>query len=173
MFVTGCGGDANPYPRHGEDEFSLVRQTLATEVGRVLEMELEPLEAPLRIAAGTARLPFRTGLTRDELERLAASWQSAVASNAKDLLKSLGRGETLSEHQEAPVAVWRFGDGLTLVALSGEVEGAIGHRNLWVAAYAHDVFGYVTSARVQRKGGYEAKGITRRGFFAPDAEGHT
>ena len=74
--------------------------------------------------------------------------------------------------------MWRFGEGLTLVALSGEVvvdyayriEEALGPRRLWVAAYAHEVFGYVTSARVQREGGYEAKGIHGKGLFAPEAE---
>jgi hypothetical protein len=68
------------------------------------------------------------------------------------------------------VAVWRLGEDLTLVALSGEVvvdyvaliEKALGPLNLWVAAYSNDVFGYLPSARVLGEGGYE----TGRGFSA-------
>ncbi|HEY8504600.1 MAG TPA: hypothetical protein VIL46_08460, partial [Gemmataceae bacterium] len=97
---------------------------------------------------------------------------------ARALLEKLRRGEELPSHQPAPAAVWQFGDDLTLVALSGEVvvdyayriEEALGPRKLWVAAYCHEVFGYVPSARVRREGGYEAKGIFGKGLFAPEAE---
>lgn len=50
------------------------------------------------------------------------------------------------------------------------IEEALGPRQLWIAACSHDLFGYVTSARVQREGGYEAKGISGKGLFAPDTE---
>jgi hypothetical protein len=68
------------------------------------------------------------------------------------------------------VAVWQFGEDLTLVALAGEVvvdyvaliERALGPTKLWVSAYSNDVFGYLPSARLVGEGGYE----TRRGFSA-------
>ena len=81
----------------------------------------------------------------------------------------------------APMALWQFGDDLTLVGMSGEVvvdyvyliEQALGRENrLWIAAYCHDVYGYLPSARVLREGGYETRGIYAGGigFFAPEAE---
>lgn len=82
---------------------------------------------------------------------------------------------------ESQIAVWQFGEDLTLVALPGEVvvvylrliEDAIGPRKLWVSAYNHDVFGYLPSARVLREGGYEIRGIYADsiGIFSRRAEG--
>lgn len=74
----------------------------------------------------------------------------------------------------------QFGSDLTLVALSGEVvvdyvaqlERAVGPRNLWIAAYCNDVFGYLPSSRVLREGGYETRGVIYGGvgLFRPEAE---
>jgi len=50
------------------------------------------------------------------------------------------------------------------------IQNALGPLKLWVSAYSHDVFGYVTSAKVQREGGYESKGITGRGIFDLEAQ---
>jgi neutral ceramidase len=178
LFVTGCAGDANPYPRGTMDLARAHGRTLGEEVCRLLETKLEPVAGPLKVARGTAQLPFQDKLSREDLEKMARGRQRSPARNAQALLKKLERGEKLPTHQPAVVTVWRFGEGLTLVALSGEVvvdyvyriEKALGPRRLWIAAYAHEVFGYVTSARVQREGGYEAKGIYGKGLFAPEAE---
>src|SRR5207244_9181916 len=98
---------------------------------------------------------------------------------AKQMLAKLERGEKLPTHYACPVAVWQFGDDLTLVGLSGEVvvdyvgliENALGPNRLWIAAYCNDVFGYLPSARVLREGGYECRGLyTTQGFFAPTAQ---
>jgi hypothetical protein len=77
------------------------------------------------------------------------------------------------------VAVWQFGNDLTLVGLSGEVvvdyvfaiEKAVGPLRLWPAAYCNDYFGYLPSARVHAEGGYENRGLNSgAGWFAPEAE---
>jgi len=96
------------------------------------------------------------------------------------MLERLNRGEKLPTEYTCPLAVWQFGDDLTLVALSGEVvvdyvrliEEAIGPNKLWVSAYNHDVFGYLPSARVLREGGYETRGLYSGGIglFAPEGE---
>lgn len=181
MFMLGCAGDANPWPRGRDTEFDYVTQhgrTLGEEVGRVLQTPLHSVRGPLRIARGEAPLPFQAHPDRTSLEQLAAGAQSSPAENARLLLQKLDAGETLPTHQLCPLSVWQFGDDLTLVALSGEVvvdyvyriEGVLGPRRLWIAAYSHDLPGYITSARVQREGGYEAKGIAGKGMFAPEAE---
>ena len=77
----------------------------------------------------------------------------------------------------ARVAVWQFGNDLTLVALSGEVvvdyvhfvEQTLGPTQLWIAAYSNDVFGYLPSARLLREGGYETHGV-RGHRFASNAQ---
>jgi hypothetical protein len=104
------------------------------------------------------------------------SWQTG---NAKAMLTQMERTEPLASAYECPVAVWQFGNDLTLVGLSGEVvvdyvplvEQAIGPLQLWLAAYCNDVFGYFPSARVLKEGGYECRGLyTTQGFFAPTAQ---
>jgi len=61
------------------------------------------------------------------------------------------------------IEVLRFGDGLTMVALGGEVcvDYALRLRRefagqpIWIASYTNDVFAYVPSERILREGGYE------------------
>jgi hypothetical protein len=99
---------------------------------------------------------------------------------AQQTLARLKRGEKLPTDYACPLAVWQFGDDLTLVALSGEVvsdyvrmiEDALGPTRLWIAAYSNDVYGYLPSARVLREGGYETRGLYSGGIglFAPDAQ---
>jgi len=87
--------------------------------------------------------------------------------------------ESFPEYYPAPLAVWQFGQDLTLVALSGEVvvdyvqiiEREIGPLNLWISAYCNEVSGYLPSARVLREGGYETRGLYYGiGFFKPEVE---
>jgi hypothetical protein len=60
----------------------------------------------------------------------------------------------------------KLGGSITLVALAGEVVVDYGLRlkrevgspdQLWVVAYANDVFAYIPSRRVLSEGGYEAE----------------
>jgi hypothetical protein len=80
------------------------------------------------------------------------------------------------------VQAWRFGTGLTLIAIGGEpvVDYALrfkaeyGWENTWVAGYSNDVMGYIPSLRVLKEGGYEAGGAMinygRPGPLAPEVE---
>jgi hypothetical protein len=180
MFMLGCAGDANPYPR---GTMELARQhgtTLAEEVCRVLAGKLRPVNGPLTIAFARANLPLQTALTREELQKLATNKRDARAFAATQLLARLDRGEPVPAHYTCPFTVWQFGGDLTLVGLSGEVvvdyvmllEKALGPNQLWIAAYCNDVFGYLPSARVLSEGGYETRGLYSggAGFFDPKAE---
>jgi len=177
MFMIGCGGDANPYPRGTIENAREHGATLAQEVCRVLTASLRPLNGPLTCLFDRLDLPLQS-FTRAELEKMTngPSWQSG---NAKAMLAKLKRGEKLADQYEAPVALWQFGQDLTLVALSGEVvvdyvpllEATLGPLQLWTAGYCNDVFGYFPSARVLKEGGYECRGLyTTTGFFAPSAQ---
>ncbi|MEY4939046.1 MAG: hypothetical protein RIQ93_781 [Verrucomicrobiota bacterium] len=175
MFIMGCGGDANPYPREGMENTRKHGSTLADEVDRVLTGKLRAIAGPLKVTYGRVDLPLQS-LSAETLKPLAeksANWQM---DTARKLLGMLERGEKPLTHHSAPVAVWQFGRDLTFVALPSEVvvdyvqlvEAAIGHLNLWVAAYCNEGFGYVPSARVIREGGYETRGlIAGDGWFAP------
>ncbi len=147
MFMIGCGGDANPYPRGTMENARDLGATLGREVGRILDSPLRPVSGPLNCAFDHASVPLQQ-LSRAELVTMTngPSWQTG---NAKALLTKLDRGEKLASVYEAPVSIWQFGTNLTLVGLSGEVvvdyvplvEQAIGPLQLWIAAYCNDVFG--------------------------------
>jgi neutral ceramidase len=180
LFLLGCAGDANPYPR---GSYALAEQhgrELATEVQRVLSQPLAPVSGPLRIAFGEVTLPLAAPPPKEELEKLAAGRGGTMPWVAQQMLERLSRGQTLPTSYTAPLAVWQLGSDLTLVALPGEVvvdyvrllEEALGPNKLWIAGYTFDVFGYLPSARVLREGGYETRGLYAGGIglFAPEAE---
>lgn len=179
MFMLGCAGDADPYP-FGSME--LARQhgtTLGTEVCRILETKLQPVNGPLKIAFDRIDLPLQQ-LSRADLEQLISQTRGAVPGVAKEMVAKLDQGEKLPENYKCPVTVWQFGSDLTLVGLSGEVvvdyvtmlEHSLGPKPLWLAAYCNDVFGYLPSARVLDEGGYETRGIIYGGpgFFDRTAQ---
>jgi hypothetical protein len=180
MFILGCAGDSNPYPR-GTMELTRRHGTiLGEEVCRVLDGKLRPVAGPLRVAFAHADLPLQAPPPRDELQKLAANKRSPKTWAAAQMLAALDRGETLPAHYRAPLTVWQFGRDLTLVGLSGEVvvdyvtdlEKVLGPNQLWIAAYCNDVFGYLPSARVLAEGGYETRGLYAGGpgFFDAKAE---
>lgn len=180
MFMLGCAGDNNPYPR---GTMELTRQhgkALADEVARVVAGKLRPVRGPLQLAFGHADVPLQASLSRSELEKIAADKRNAQAFAAKQMVAVLDGGGKLATHYACPLAVWQFGQDLTLVGLSGEVvvdyvtmlEKALGPNQLWIAAYCNDVFGYLPSARVLREGGYETRGLYTggAGLFVAESE---
>lgn len=180
LFMLGCAGDSNPYPRGTMELARRHGQSLAGEVCRVLDLKLRAVRGPLRIAFGEAALPLEPLPSRDELERRAAGKTRYHRSGAQGLLALLDKGATPPSEYTCPFTVWQFGDDLTLVALPGEVvidyllllEKALGPNQLWVLAYSNDVFGYLPSARVLEEGGYETRGLYTggAGYFAASAQ---
>jgi hypothetical protein len=179
MFVLGCAGDANPYPRGSMDLARKHGEALGKEVCRVLDGKLRPVTGPLTIAFDRVALPLQKAPSKDELKKLAADRRSPRTWGAAQMLALLDKGQKPPTHYTCPVTVWQLGD-LTLVGLSGEVvvdyvtrlEEALGPNQLWIAAYCNDVFGYLPSARVLEQGGYETRGLYSgaAGFFDAGAE---
>ena len=179
MFLQGCAGDANPFPRGSEEIARIHGRTLGDEVSRVLESKLEPISGTLSTLMQNVELPLAALPSREEIESMSrrGSWQDYVATKMREAIDA---GEELPASYSAPVAVWQFGTDLTLVALPGEVvvdyvallEKALGPRRLWIAAYSNDVFGYLPSAKLIEEGGYETRGLYsgRAGFFSPKAQ---
>jgi hypothetical protein len=180
MFMLGCAGDSNPYPRGTMELARKHGDALGQEVCRVLGGKLRPVAGPLTIAFDRVDLPLQPAPPREELQKLTADRRSPKSWGAKEMLAQLDRGEKPPTHYTCLVTVWQFGGDLTLVGLSGEVvvdyvtdlEKALGPNRLWVAAYCNDVFGYLPSARVLGEGGYETRGLYSggAGFFDPKAE---
>lgn len=180
MFLIGCAGDANPYPRGSVELAERHGRELGTEVQRVLEQEeLAPVHGPLRTELEWVELPLRRW-EKDELERLASQKLPAHLRFFVDgALRLLREGKTLPSSYRAPFALWQFGQDLTLVAFSGETvsgyiydtERELGPLKLWIIGYANDVFGYLPTAQVLAEGGYETRGLyTGVGLFAPEVE---
>ena len=177
MFLLGCAGDQVPHPRGGLHYAKSYGEELGEEVLRVAKEELSPVEGPLQTRFRMVDLPLQA-LTRDEVEALLESPHHAYF--AERAIARLDSGKPLPRTHAAPFALWRFGDGLTLVALSGEsvvdyalrAERELGPLDLWVSAYNNHVFGYLPSARLLSEGGYETRGVItdEPGLFAPEAE---
>jgi hypothetical protein len=182
MFITGCAADANPHPRSTADQEQVVRrqgEQLAAEVLRLVNGPRQEICGPLSLARRDVVLPLAPVPPRDRLEEMAKGpvWESY---NARRMLQALDGGETLPTTYSAPLAVWQFGDDLTLVALSGEVvvdyvtllREQFPAERLWIAAYCNEVFGYLPSRRILKEGGYETRGLAGDaiGFFSPDVQ---
>ncbi|MBI3822475.1 MAG: neutral/alkaline non-lysosomal ceramidase N-terminal domain-containing protein [Planctomycetes bacterium] len=179
MFMLGCAGDSNPYPRGTMEMTKTHGKTLGEEVCRVLQTKLRPVTGPLRIAFAKTELPLQT-LPREKVEALAKDKRHPQNYAAGQMLAVLDKGDKLPTHYACPLTVWQFGKDLTLVGMSGEVvvdyvsllEKTLGPNQLWIAGYCNDVFGYLPSARVLSEGGYETRGLYSGGIgvFDPAAE---
>jgi len=178
MFVAGCGADANPAPRGTMELVHAHGTTLADSVGRALT-SMVPLAPSLRTEYGTVELPFADEATRARWHSQLKIDPIYLERHAAVMKQLIDRDGRLPRGQRDPVQVWHFGTAgrttstktaaasssgaFTLVALGGEVvvDYAIRltreypGRQMWVAGYSNDVFGYVPSLRVLREGGYE------------------
>jgi neutral ceramidase len=190
LFMMGCGGDQNPYPRRGMVPGRAVEQlvqdhgrALANAVSTAINAPLRAIHAPLRGALEWVSLDYAP-LSKEALTSYRGSeYTPPVIERAQKLMRELERGERPSA-LPCPVQVLHFGNDLTLVAIGGEpvVDYSLRLKRelhdagaVWVAGYANDVFGYLGSRRVIQEGGYEGGGANTRilnhpGPFTLDAE---
>jgi hypothetical protein len=182
LFIAGCAGDANPYPRgtielarqHGEE--------LATAVEQVLVRQLQSVSGPSKTAYEEFPVAFATPPSREELQAQLENKDVHQRIWAEARLKTLDREGHLRAEYPYPLQIWQFGQDLTLIALASEVvvdydlrlKKELGSEKLWVAAYCNDVFAYIPSLRVLKEGGYEGGGAMvyygQPGPFAPTIE---
>lgn len=168
LFVLGCGGDQNPYPR-GQIDWAITHgKTLAAAVEAALLPQPKPLSGPLKFDLVEIDLPFE-GVRREELVARQDSKDLYEKRRAIALLHDLETKGRIRESYPYPVQVLEFGSDLTLVTLGGEVvidfvlrlKRELHHRPIWVAGYSNDVMAYIPSERVLREGGYEGGGAMR------------
>ena len=140
LFMMGCGGDQNPYPRSDLKYAQLHGRTLATAIEAALEVnQTRPLhQRPL------------SGSLQSVLETVDLKFD---ATNRPDF--------------PYPVQAVKFGNDLMLIALASEVTVDYSLRlkseltkpdgpAVWVAGYSNVYSGYIPSRRVLLEGGYEA-----------------
>lgn len=166
LFLSGCGADANPYPRgtirlarqHGEE--------LAVAVEKALGHACEPIAGPLKTAYEEFPIAFAPPPTRGDLQARLQTGDVCHRRWAENMLEMLDCDGYLPTGYPYPLEVWQFGNDLTLIGLAGEVvvdynfrlKRELGARRIWVAGYCNDVFAYIPSFRVLQEGGYEGDG---------------
>ncbi len=161
LFMELCGGDQNPNPRGTVELVRQYGETMAAEVDRVISAPMTSISGPIRTALRLTILQL-SPRTRQDFEAELQSKVPAQARRAQMMLKAMDSGKTI-DRIDYPVQAVRFGRGLTLVALGGEVTVEYDlriHREfpgepLIAAGYSNDVMCYIPSARVLREGGYE------------------
>lgn len=170
LFLMGCAGDQNPYPRgamvpgqSADDLASQHGRALANAVVTALVTRLRPVAPPLRSTLGHAMLDYSPLDTAALARYRAPEHTPPVLERARTLQEAQRRGERPAP-LACPVQVVQFGADLTLVAIGGEpvVDYALrlkrelaGPAAVWVAGYTNDYFGYLGSRRVIEEGGYE------------------
>ncbi len=177
MFLNGCSGDQNPYPRRTLELAQQHGRALANGVETALETRrAREIRGPLSVALDHVTLRFDEPPSRSELEAEAKSSNKYARFHAEALLEQLTElGEIPRESSVFPIQVAQLGPDLTMVAICGEVvvdyslrlkeELAADDTIVWVAGYSNHVFGYLPSRRIVKEGGYEGGGAMRYTTF--------
>jgi len=171
MFLNGCSGDQNPYPRRMLEHAKYHGRSLATAVDAALTVSKpRPVSGPLRGAYEEIALEYDTLPTREEFTARLTSKDKYAAAHARRMLDRLDAEGRLPVDYPYPIQVAHFGTDIVLVALAGEVvvdyslrlkKDLAGKAAVWVAGYSNDVMGYIPSKRVREEGGYEAADAMR------------
>jgi hypothetical protein len=187
LFFMGCGGDQNPYPRHGPRGLEYCKQhgkSLADAVEKALAGGQREVRGRLRLAYEVATLDLEPLPPLEKLQADAKDGKDHRQRKAQYLLDRLAKEGKIEMTQRCPLHAARFGDDLLLIAISGETvvdyslrckkdfggKGAGGNGSgngadrkaagapfVWVSGYNDDVFAYLPSQRVLREGGYEGR----------------
>lgn len=167
LFMNGCSGDQNPYPRREIAHAQAHGKTLALAVETALQVvPKRPLPGPIKAAFERVPLAFATPPTKEQLEVQLKSANKYEVSKAERLLAILAKEGKLETEYPYPVQVIHFGDQVGIVTLGGEVvvdyslrlKRELNLPMVWVAGYSNDVMGYIPSLRVLQEGGYEGGG---------------
>ena len=192
LFLTGCGGDQNGYPRGTVALSRRHGRTLATAVEAAQATRQTAIRGPLVPALARVQVDYQTPPTRAQLTAYLAGSPSAhfqdyelTKPHAERLLRQIVREGKLRSSYDYPVQAIRFGDRLVLVALAGEVVVDYAFRlkrelsgpAVWISGYNNDVFAYIPSRRLLEEGGYEPRRsmnyfttLVQPGPFAPSIE---
>lgn len=161
LFFSGAGADQNPLPRRTVPLAEQYGTALAAAVTRAIKEATTPLTADLEASYSEISIGLSSPPDRAALQRAADDASGSHQRWAHRMLQQAEQGAEFANDYPYPIQTWRLGDQ-TLVALGGEVvvdyavelKRILG-QDVFVAAYANDVMGYIPSTRVLREGGYE------------------
>lgn len=163
LFFAGCGADQNPLPRRRVELSQKYGRMLAFGVERALESKMKPVTGDMRTSFRRIDLEYASIPTKAEIEKNLKHSSRYERARAGVLRRNLERDGEISKAYPYPVQVWELGEGITWVALGGEVvvdyalrlKRELGDDRTWVAGYSNDVMAYIPSERVLEEGGYE------------------
>jgi hypothetical protein len=166
MFMNGCSGDQNPYPRRTMELAQTHGQTLATAVEYALQTHMKRLTGSIRAAYREIPLAYDTLPTKEKLLEEQKSKDEWLSTHATRVLERIEKEGPLPTSYPYPVQVLRLGNDLTWVTLGGEVvidyalrfKADIKDPIVWVSGYTNDVMAYIPSQRIWKEGGYEGGG---------------
>jgi hypothetical protein len=159
LFVMGCGADQNPLPRRSVALAQRYGEMLAAAVEEAILHSVTTLKAHIDVVVDYAVLRYAGVPTDEELEKIAAvapgEKLTCPSKWARRILSEKKSGVSFPSTYSCPMQVWRLGGSQLWIAMSGEVVVDYSVRfkaefgeNVWVTAYANDVFGYIPSARI-------------------------
>ena len=168
LFVMGCGGDQNPYPRHGPEGLEHCKRhgrELAEAVECAIDGPQTDVHGPLRVAYTDVTLDLEPPPSREQLEAQRTGDDTYPDRKARYLLDQLDKHGKIATTQNCPLQAARFGDELLMLFVSGETVIDYARKPkvefagplVWVAGYCNDVFAYLPSERVLLEGGYEGR----------------
>ncbi|HUR57108.1 MAG TPA: neutral/alkaline non-lysosomal ceramidase N-terminal domain-containing protein [Opitutaceae bacterium] len=182
LFLTGCGGDQNPYPRSTLEHAQQHGRALATAVEAALGTKARLLTGTLRSAYTEFDLMYAPAPTRAEYEAKLNAKDKQESLHARRMLDRLDREGSLPTRYLYPIQVLQLAD-LKIIALGGEavVDYSLqlkqrlgGPNSVWMAAYSNDVLGYIPTEKILREGGYEGRTAMNLGIhpgpWAPGLE---
>lgn len=166
MFLNGCSGDQNPYPRRKTEHVERHGRAMSTAIDAAIFANPVPVNGPVRALLEWTPVAYDTLPSKEELLERQNGKDPYEKRYATFLLDDLEHNGSLATSYPVPVQVIRFGDSLTMATLGGEVVvdyslrlkkelGGKNHNPVWVAGYSNDVMCYIASKRVVEEGGYE------------------
>jgi len=187
LFLPGCGGDLNIYPRGTIERLQHHRDVLVKEIQLILSAKKRDsmLENPAVNSISTSlKLKFRTQLTYASVRAMLRGGKTATTKVAKTLLgnmKSRNRNMTEGYYEKYPMSAWRI-FGVNILFLGGEPtvgyaaalrerkEGDGENGNIdWVVGYTDDVMGYVGTEAVLKEGKREGSDRAAQYYGLPCA----
>lgn len=173
LFMNGCSGDQNPYPRRNLELAEAHGRTLSLAVETALQTPPRTIHGNIQAALREIPLKLERTPTHAELIERAQGSNKVDTQLARYLLDQLDAGKELMAEYPYPIQVIRLGSDFTLVALGGEVvvdyslrlQDEIKDPVVWVAGYSNDVMTYIPSRRVWNEGGYEGGDAMKNNLF--------
>jgi hypothetical protein len=162
LFLMGCGGDQNPFPRGTMELAAKHGKTLSDEVKQVLSGKLKPIELSILAAYTVVDLEFKEVDIKKFQEDLLSD-TVFLQRRAKLMVEAYNKSWDVSRYPY-PVQAIKLSKDLTIIALGGEVvvdysliaKKAYGRENVIVAGYSNEVMCYIPTKKILAEGGYEA-----------------